>query len=126
MIKGIDIVFIHVKNPKLMAEWYKKALNLDIASQTDDLHWQEFEFASDIDKTRFALDFPGEEPNGPTQQSIMISFKVDDIGPTVEQLEKKGVIFIGDPKIVDVGPSFFATFIDPEGNYIQLSQKKVF
>lgn len=38
MIKGIDVVFLHVKNPKLMAEWYKKALNLDIAFQTDDLH----------------------------------------------------------------------------------------
>lgn len=56
----------------------------------------------------------------------MISFKVDDIKPTVEQLEKKGVTFVSDPKIVDVGPSFFATFIDPEGNYIQLSQKVVF
>ncbi len=84
MIKGVDVVFIHVKNPKLMAKWYNKTLNLDIALQTNNLLWQEFNFASDNDKTRFALDFPCEEPIGPTQQSIMISFKVDDIKLAVE------------------------------------------
>ena len=28
MINGIDVVFIHVKDPKLMAEWYMKTLDL--------------------------------------------------------------------------------------------------
>ena len=53
----------------------------------------------------------------------MISFGVDEINSAVQQLEKKGVRFIGS-KIMDVGSSLVTTFMDPEGNYLQLSQRK--
>ena len=56
MINGIDVVFIHVKDPKMMAEWYMETLDLEISLQTDDFHWQEFNIPSSVEKTRFALD----------------------------------------------------------------------
>lgn len=103
-----------------MAEWYMETVDLEISFQTEDLHQQEFNIPSSVKKTWFALDFPSHTV-GPSQQSIMISLYVDEINSIVHQLEKKGVSFIGDPKILDVGSSLVATFMDPEGNSLQLS-----
>lgn len=123
MILGIDVVFIHVKDPKKLARWYKKKLGLDFTFITPDLSWQECTFKTK-EGTRFALDFQGENPSTVEKQRIMISFKVDDIQKSIANLEKKEVSFLGDKKILDVGTSFIATFQDPEGNYLQLSQRK--
>ena len=73
---------------------------------------------------RFTIDFPGENPNGPELQSIMISFKVKDLKEFVEKLESKGVNFYGSQKIIEAGPTLFATIQDIEGNWIQFSQRK--
>lgn len=123
MIQGIDVVFLHVKNPEKTAKWYEDKLGLKISFKTQDLSWQEISFESKK-PTRFALDYGGVELTEVEKQSIIISFKVSNIYSTVEQLEKKGVVFWGEDKIFDVGPSLVATFKDPEGNFLQLSQRK--
>ncbi|HUU78281.1 MAG TPA: VOC family protein [candidate division Zixibacteria bacterium] len=123
MIKGIDVVFIHVKNPEKMAKWYKENLGFDISYKTPDLGWQEFRMPNSP-QTRFALDYGGPNPSEVEQQTIMISFKVDNIQLAITELEKKGIIFWGKNKIMDVGPTLIATFKDPEGNFVQISQKK--
>lgn len=60
----------------------------------------------------------------------MISFAVEDIHAAVKDLAGKGVRFYPDNDIAktifDVGPSLVATFEDPDGNFMQLSQRKVF
>jgi predicted enzyme related to lactoylglutathione lyase len=124
MIKGIDVVFIHVKNPKLMAKWYKEKLGLKIGFSTPDKGWQEFYLDENRLATRFALDYGGEDPSPIEKQPIIISFKVEYIEIAVKKLERKGVEFLGENKIIDVGTSLVATFQDPEKNYLQLSQRK--
>jgi catechol 2,3-dioxygenase-like lactoylglutathione lyase family enzyme len=123
-ILGIDVVFIHTKNPVKLAQWYKEHLGLEIGFSTSDMHWQEFDFNQDISTTRFALDSIGEEPSEVEEQPIMISFKVADIEDSVKKLESKGVEFYGKEKINDVGPTLIAIFQDLDGNWIQISQKK--
>ena len=123
MIQGIDVVFLHVKNPEKMAKWYKDKLGLEISFKTEDLSWQEFSLENNT-KTRFALDYAGKESSEVERQSIIISFKVSDIYSMVDQLEKKGVEFWGRNKIINVGLSLIATFKDPEDNFLQLSQRK--
>ena len=124
MITGVDVVFIHVRNPKLMAKWYKDTLEIDIGFGTPHLSWQEFKMRPKGKSTRFALDHAGGNPSIVEQQKIMISFGVDDIHKIVQKLELKGIEFYGFPTIVDAGPSYFATLCDPEGNWIQISQRK--
>lgn len=124
MIIGVDVVFIHVKNPEKMAKWYQEKLGLEIDHKTPDLGWQEFKMEDEHLSTRFALDFGGPNPSKVEQQPIVISFKVANIKEAVEQLEKKGIEFLGQEKIFDVGPSLVATFKDPEDNFLQLSQRK--
>jgi len=124
MILGIDVVFIHVKDSELMAKWYQEKLGLDIKNTTTDLSWQEFALSENQAPTRFALDYGGPNPSLIEQQPIIISFKVADIYKAVNELEKRGVIFSGSQKVLDVGPTLVATFQDPEGNYLQISQRK--
>ena len=121
---GIDVVFIHVRNPTEMAKWYRETLGLEMGFQTPDLHWQEFQLDEARSPTRLGLDHVGNNPSVIEQQRVMISFGVVDIHSLVEALEKKGLQFYGNPKIVDAGPTLFATTKDPEGNWIQFSQKK--
>ena len=124
MIIGVDVVFIHVKNPEKMAKWYQEKLGLKIDHKTPDLGWQEFTLKNERPITRFALDYGGPDPSQVEQQPIVISFKVTNIKEVVEKFEKKGIEFFGEEKIIDVGPTLVATFKDHEGNFLQLSQRK--
>ncbi|MDF1538305.1 MAG: VOC family protein [Candidatus Thorarchaeota archaeon] len=124
MITGIDVVFLHVQDPIMMAEWYRETLGVEMGFQTPDLHWQEFELDANRPPTRFGFDHVGGTVSSVEQQRVMISFGVKDIHQLIDNLEEKGVHFYGDPKIVDVGPTLFATTRDPEGNWLQFSQRK--
>jgi predicted enzyme related to lactoylglutathione lyase len=57
----------------------------------------------------------------------MISFRVDDIKAAVESFSANGVQFYPskEESVFDVGPALVATFQDPDGNWLQLSQTKV-
>jgi hypothetical protein len=122
MITGIDIVFLHITN-KSTVDWYKEFLNLEAGYQTDDGVWTEFALSEDRPPTRFALEYSDATASPVEKQSIMISFRVHSIHEVVETLEHRGVEFFGNPKIMQEGPSLFATLQDPEGNWIQVSQR---
>ena len=124
MIIGVDVVFIHVKNPEKMTKWYQEKLGLKIDHKTSYLGWQEFTLKNERPTTRFALHSVRPDPSQVEQQPIVISFKVSNIKTAVEELEKKGIEFFGEEKIFDVGTTLVATFKDPEGNFLQLSQRK--
>jgi len=124
MILGIDVVFIHAKDPVKLSNWYKEVLEIEIGFQTSDFSWQEFKFSEERPSTRFAIDYGGENPSEVEKQPIIISFKVNDIHGVVEKLEKKGIKFYGKNRINDVGPTLVAAFQDIERNWIQISQRK--
>jgi hypothetical protein len=122
MIKGIGVAYIHTPNKKL-ADWYETTLGLKRGY--GDATWQEFQ----MDKgSRFAFDFVSYPSSTVQKQSIVLSFEVDDIRKTVDDLAGKGVRFYPDNDktrtIFDVGPSLVATFEDPDGNFVQISQVK--
>ena len=123
MITGVDVVFIHVRDPVKMKKWYSEILEIEEGFFTPDLHWQEFTFSEEV-SSRFALDSIGDEPSEVEKQKVMISFKVKDLASYVKKLETKGIKFYGSQKIVDAGPTLFATTKDIEGNWIQFSQRK--
>lgn len=55
-------------------------------------------------------------------QRHIVALGTDDIKAEHARLKGKGVEFLEDP--VDGGQVWFATFKDPEGNYLQLLQYK--
>jgi len=120
MIKGIDVVFIHSADTSL-ADWYSQTLGLPKGYW--DQHWQELQT---YQGSRFAIDITSTTPSEIEKQSIMISFLVDDIHQMVNELTAKGIIFYPSKAttIFDTGPTLVATFRDPDGNWMQLSQRK--
>ena len=77
-----------------------------------------------VPPTRFALDYPASELSIVEKQPIVISFRVLNIHNVVTELKAKGIEFFGSPVVRDAGASFYATFQDPEGNWLQISQRK--
>ncbi|MFW9908383.1 MAG: VOC family protein [Candidatus Thorarchaeota archaeon] len=124
MITGIDIVFLHVKDSAKMIEWYKEKLGLDISFVSEDGSWTEFRFPENRSATRFAIEYIKDNSSEVEKQSIMVSFRVDDISKCIANLESKKIEFYGTPIIREEGSSLFATIKDPEGNWIQISQRK--
>jgi len=45
MILGIDVAFIHAKDPVKLSNLYKEVLEIEIGFQTPDSSWQEFKFS---------------------------------------------------------------------------------
>jgi predicted enzyme related to lactoylglutathione lyase len=121
MILGIDVAFIHTPH-RALADWYADVLGLPKGFGDDG--WQSFEVA---DGSRFAIDYTAFPRSAVEKQAIILSFKVDDIRQAVEMLTTRGVTFYpsAETAIFDVGPSLVATFLDPDGNWMQLSQRKV-
>jgi len=121
MIRGIDVTFLHSPNFSDLTRWYSEVLGLKTGY--GDGHWQEFAMS---DGSRFAIDAGSDEPSEVERQPIVVSFRVDDIAGVVAELVAKGVAFYPDVRnaIHDVGPTLVATFRDPEGRWMQLSQRK--
>jgi catechol 2,3-dioxygenase-like lactoylglutathione lyase family enzyme len=119
MILGIDVAFIHTPH-RALADWYADVLGLPVGYGDDG--WQSFEVT---EGSRFAIDLTGFPRSAVDKQAIVLSFKVDDIRQEVKTLAARGVRFYpsADEAIFDAGPSLVATFIDPDGNWMQLSQR---
>jgi len=120
ILRGLDVVFRHIQRQETVA-WYRDVLGLDLLH--DDGHWAEFAAS---DGVRLALDRPMGMPSETERQAVVISFRVEGIQQAVATLQSRGVRFFeGHSGIVhDVGPSLVATFRDPEGHWLQISQRK--
>ena len=120
MIEGIEVVFIHSQNPAL-ADWYNETLGLN--TSYDDGHW--IEFQTPAASSRFALDIVGDQPSAVEEQPIIICLRVADIEAAVKSLVERDVTFYNPANpIFDVGPTRVASFQDPQGNWLQLAERK--
>jgi hypothetical protein len=120
MILGIDVAFIHTPH-RALADWYADVLGLP--KGYGDEGWQSFRVN---EGSRFAIDYTSFPRSAVEKQAIILSFKVDDIHQAVETLAGRGIRFYpsAEMAIFDVGPSLVATFLDRDGNWMQLSQRK--
>jgi predicted enzyme related to lactoylglutathione lyase len=119
MIQGIDVVFLHSPKKEL-SNWYADILGLEIGYSDDT--WIEFRMG----ETRFAVEYVGFTRSVVEKQAIMVSFRVADIHMAVEILAARGVCFYPSKAeaIFEAGSSLVATFQDPAGNWVQLSERK--
>ena len=53
---------------------------------------------------------------------VIVNFHVEDIEAEAVHLKALGVTWLVEPE--DRGPGWFATLVDPDGNYVQLIQFK--
>jgi catechol 2,3-dioxygenase-like lactoylglutathione lyase family enzyme len=113
-ISKVDTVGIPSRNPQQARKFYVETLGL----HPDPHAWNEFLIGDTCfaiwEPERFGMEFQ-PQPNG------IALLRVDDVAAAREDLEAKGVEFVGDT--LDTGVCHMATFADPDGNLLALHRR---
>lgn len=110
----LDTVFVWVSDLEVAREWYA---TLGIEAGPAFGPWQTMVLDGEA---RFAL-HQGERRGGPS--TSVPSFRVEDLDGHIARLADLG-IHPTDPDITDTGMARFTTFTDPDGNDVQLLERK--
>ena len=109
-IEGVDTVFVWVADIDRALSWYAK-LGLDPGPRH--AAWQPMALDGD---TVFALhEGRGEH----TRVNAVVGLRVDDLDGAIGQLADAGIEPL-DSMLTDTGQRRFTTYVDPDGNQIQL------
>ena len=114
---GIGGVFLRAKDPDALARWYAAHLGLAVGPD----NYVSLRWSDDPDPEASTVWATFEEATpyfGPTQQAVMINFRVDDLDALLAALQTDGVEIV--PKREDHSYGKFAWIVDPEGNRVEL------
>lgn len=114
MTLSVDTIFLWVRDIDHALEWYS-SIGLSPGQRYG--AWQTMEVAGD---TRFAL-HEGDRAAGAS--TAVPSFRVEDLDAELARLSALG-IQPTDAAITDTGVARFTTFTDPDGNEIQLIERR--
>lgn len=119
-VTGIGGVFLRAKDPKALAAWYARHLNVALNEYGGmSFVWKDDGHAADA-MTAWST-FPEDTKYfGPGHQAVMINYRVDDIDGIVASLKASGAQV--DDKRMDESYGRFAWATDPEGNRFELWQ----
>jgi glyoxylase I family protein len=120
MYKGIEHTAIATPDPERLAQWYVDTLGFRI-----NYRYGPFVFAKAPDGSM--LEFipssgatPGQELQTPGIRHLAIA--VEDFDLALEDLKKKNVKWVGEPRTSDEG-NRLAFFEDGDGNYVHIIQR---
>jgi catechol 2,3-dioxygenase-like lactoylglutathione lyase family enzyme len=117
----LSTVLIWSENANKLADWYQNTFNLRVVQELN--HPQD---------TGVLFEFPGgdtwlwigqhSEVHGknPDPHRHMFNLNVDSVQKAYEYLIDKGVEFFAKPFKAPTMEKYFATFYDPDGNFIQI------
>jgi catechol 2,3-dioxygenase-like lactoylglutathione lyase family enzyme len=116
-VTGVDFIAIPTQDFDRAREFYGGVLGLEQSKQWGEMPGQEYETGSLtialMQSDAFGLTFaPHSHP---------VALQVDDVPATREELESKGVEFMGDT--IDSGVCHMAPFKDPDGNSLMLHHR---
>src|SRR5262245_54764782 len=118
MIKGITYVHLLVEDWPMALEFYRDLVGLPVQQVFEAEQWVTFEMAG----ARLAIFGGGAgstRPRGADGNASGPTIEWDDLPGTVALLERRGVPFIA-PLSETADGYRTATFVDPEGNRVQL------
>lgn len=115
-VVGVGGIFFKSPDPKHLAEWYAKWLNMKIED------WGGLAFLpKDMPANSQTVWSPFDAKTdyfGPSGQSFMFNLIVDDLEEALKQVKEGGAEVIGDIEKMEYG--LFGWFIDPDGNKVEL------
>lgn len=116
-ITGVDFVTVPTNDFEASVEFYGNVLGLPQGKRWGDMPAMEFQAGpltiAVMDPAAFGQEF--------RSHSVPLAFQVDDVVAAREQLEAKGVKFVGD--MIDSGVCHQAIFLDPAGTALDLHHR---
>jgi predicted enzyme related to lactoylglutathione lyase len=101
-----------------LSAWYQKNLGLDLESWGGAiLRWPE-DKGEDGGLTVWSTADADTKWFSPSESSLMINYRVDNMDDMLEQLKQNGVEIVGGPDLAENGK--FAWIMDPDGNKVEL------
>jgi predicted enzyme related to lactoylglutathione lyase len=118
-VTGIGGVFIKSAGKgSELAAWYEKNLGLDLESWGGSiLRWPN-DTAEDGGLTVWSTADADSQWFSPSESSVMINYRVDNMDEMLDQLKQNGVEIQKGPESAENGK--FAWIMDPDGNKIEL------
>jgi predicted enzyme related to lactoylglutathione lyase len=118
-VKAINLAWVSVSNFKKSEKFFTDVVGLKIDSSNEDgYEWAELSGHEGGSVLGIGVNNDSNEPVKPGNNAV-ITFTVDDIIKKKAEMEKMGVVFIGD--IIEIpGYVKMAFFKDPDGNIFQL------
>ncbi|MCG6885405.1 MAG: VOC family protein [Silicimonas sp.] len=112
-VKGVGGVFFRATNPAAMTAWYRDVLGVDPApTDMETPPW-----IAEGGVTVFAP-FSADTDYFPSEQQVMVNFRVDDLDAMLAQVRAAGVEPFNETTLEGIGR--FAHIHDPEGNAVEL------
>lgn len=125
MFQRISTVLIWTENFRSLADWYKDTFSLHVIEELN--HPQDtgmlFKFPAG-DTTLWIGQHSAVHGKNPDAARHMFNIFVDSVTAATENLIQKRVTVIAAPFKAPTFDKYFATFADPDGNYIQLIGNK--
>jgi len=123
MFKRISTVLIWSEDFKALSDWYKQTLGLQAKKELD--HPQDTGVLFQIGDTQLWIgqhsEVKGKNKDGARH---MFNLDVDSVEEAYQFLKGKGVAFVATPFKAPTMEYYFATFLDLDGNMVQLIGKK--
>ena len=116
MIKGFQGVIIWTEDLKGLLPFYRDTLGLQAQMESD-------EFAVLLGEKLLLGQHSEVKGKSRDPKRMMVNLGVDDCQAEYQRLNGKGVQFIREPS-QDPGGFTIATFLDPDGNTLQLLQRE--
>jgi len=113
-VTGIGGIFFKSKDPKALAEWYRKHLGLEVEP------WGGVQFRWAGAGTTLWNPFKEDTSYFAPGKSFMINFRVDDLHALIAALRAEGCAV--DDKVDESEFGKFGWVQDPEGNRVELWQ----
>jgi predicted enzyme related to lactoylglutathione lyase len=111
-VEGIGGVFFRARDPGRLRSWYAEHLGIDMED------FGTVFTAKEGDQTVWAPFAADTEYFGPSDQQLMVNFRVRDLDATLEQLRGAGVQV--DERVHEMEFGRFGWAVDGEGNRIEL------
>ncbi len=120
-VTGIGGIFFKSKDPKVLGDWYRRHLGIDV----EDWGGATFRWANESNPPGIGTTVwsPFKEDTTyftPGRASFMINYRVEDLRALLEQLRAEGCDV--DEKVEESEYGKFGWVIDPEGNRLELWQ----
>ena len=112
-VTGIGGFIFRAKDPKALADWYKKNLGIDR------IKWEQ-----QAGPTAFAPMPEDSDYFGNKSQTFMLNFRVDDLDGMLKQLRANNAKIVKDVE-EQPGIGRFASIEDPESNRIELWEPQI-